>query len=394
MKAKCLLLEITASALFFITTNLLLGQSWTLTSAPNPATNWTSVAMSADGTKWVAVMGFYAGGIYVSTNSGATWDQTAAPSNTWLSVASSADGSRLIAAASGAPARVPGPIYTSTNYGVSWNQANVPSNLWVSVAASADGSRLVAASTKWSGSPPSTPAPIYISADSGATWISNYFGVVLSYIACSADGNTLAGCGGGLLISTNSGATWTTNGLKAGATAVAVSADAKTLVVGGYGLFTSTNSGTTWETNLASALYSPVACSADGTHLLTVYGGTVYQSSNSGADWATNSIAATPIASVASSADGNTLAATARVGGIWAWHATPAPTLNLMSSSNLILYWLVPSANFALQQNSELNTTNWAKMTNTPLLDLTNLQNVVILPPPTDSCFYRLISTQ
>ena len=49
------------------------------------------------------------GPIYTSTNSGATWTETAAPTNSWLSVASSADGTKLVAAS--------GRIYTWTNSG-------------------------------------------------------------------------------------------------------------------------------------------------------------------------------------------------------------------------------------------------------------------------------------
>jgi len=71
-----------------------------MTSAP--ATNWTSIATSADGTRLVAAAGGLSGGyvgpIYFSTNSGSTWTITDAPFINWTSVASSADGSRLVAA--------------------------------------------------------------------------------------------------------------------------------------------------------------------------------------------------------------------------------------------------------------------------------------------------------
>jgi hypothetical protein len=43
-----------------------------------------------------------------------------------------------------------------------------------------------------------------------------------------------------------------------------------------------------------------------------------------------------------------------------------------------------------LQQNSDLTTTNWTVMTNAPVLNLTNLQNQVILSPSGSNAFYRL----
>jgi hypothetical protein len=45
-----------------------------------------------------------------------------------------------------------------------------------------------------------------------------------------------------------------------------------------------------------------------------------------------------------------------------------------------------------LQQNPDLITTNWTDVTNTPVLNLTNLQNQVFLPLPAVNSFYRLES--
>jgi hypothetical protein len=75
---------------------------------------------------------------------------------------------------------------------------------------------------------------------------------------------------------------------------------------------------------------------------------------------------------VASSADGGKLVA-----------GELAPT-----NPDLKLSWLVPSTNFVMQQSSDLGS--WMDMTNTPALNLTNLQNEVILSPTGRSCFYRL----
>src|ERR1035441_3390812 len=75
----------------------LCGQEWFWTQTSAPTRNWYRVASSSDGKKLVAVV--YSGGIYTSTDSGATWTQTSAPSKTWASVASSSNGTKLVAVA-------------------------------------------------------------------------------------------------------------------------------------------------------------------------------------------------------------------------------------------------------------------------------------------------------
>ena len=74
------------------------GTSWTTTS---PAGNWTSVASSADGKRFVAVERFTPRSIIISTNSGTNWVQTSAPFKQWYCVASSADGRTLLAGTQG-----------------------------------------------------------------------------------------------------------------------------------------------------------------------------------------------------------------------------------------------------------------------------------------------------
>jgi hypothetical protein len=176
-----------AGAIYFSTNG---GASWG--NADAPATNWTSVAGSADGTRLVAaasivdVPGPYsAGPVCTSADGGATWTLTSAPINIWRSVASSADGTRLVAAVSG------GPIYVSTNAGQTWNVSGAPAGYWYSVASSADGAQLVAA-----GAP-----GVYTSADSGATWLSNNVPAQQWHaVAASADATRLvaAAQGGGI----------------------------------------------------------------------------------------------------------------------------------------------------------------------------------------------------
>jgi hypothetical protein len=63
----------------------------------------------------------------------------------------------------------------------------------------------------------------------------------------------------------------------------------------------------------------------------------------------------------------------------------------MASNSKLVLSWLVPSASYVLQQNFDFNATDWAEMTNAVTLNLTNLENQVVVSPTDGRRFYRLI---
>jgi hypothetical protein len=385
-------------------------QTWTQTSAP---TNyWNSIAASADGTKLVAAV--YGGGIYTSTNSGATWTLTGAPSDggldsAWESVASSADGTKLVAVRF-----YDNPIYLSTNSGINWS-TNGPSENWQSVACSSDGKKLVA--VVYIG------GPIYTSTNSGTIWTqaTNAPDNWWQSVASSADGNKLVaavgGRGGGgsgpIYASTNSGATWVkTFAPIENWISVASSADGAKLVavsqlkppsVGGS-IFTSTNSGMNWTlaNNIPSEPWSSVASSADGTKLIAVgysksfsslsgfsLAGGIFTSTNSGAAWTQTIGPSNYWYSVVASADGNKLVVAVSDDGIYISQTMPSPQVNIMPiNGNFKLSWLVPSTNFVMQQSSDL--TLWADMTNAPTLNLTNLQNQVTLCPFNSSGFYRL----
>jgi hypothetical protein len=67
----------------------------------------------------------------------------------------------------------------------------------------------------------------------------------------------------------------------------------------------------------------------------------------------------------------------------------PAAALGItVSGTNLALSWLSPPGGFMLQKNSDLTTTNWMTITNTPTL--TNGLNQVNLSPAPGKLFYRL----
>jgi len=76
--------------------------------------------------------------------------------------------------------------------------------------------------------------------------------------------------------------------------------------------------------------------------------------------------------------------------GIYVAQTAVAPALNLTASENgPIVSWTIPSLNFTLQQSVDLSS--WTDVTNPPVVDVTNLQHQVALPPPSANTFYRLI---
>jgi hypothetical protein len=253
------------------------------------------------------------------------------------------------------------PVYTSTDSGINWTSNTIPNGQWISAASSADGTRLIIA-----GGGGLFRGPLYTSADSGVTWVSNTIPNSLwTSVASSADGTKL------------------------------IAATRQPTAI-----YTSTNSGGNWTSNSAAPgwVWTSVASSSDGTKLVAVANGLqIIISTNSGAAWISNS---TPppyvsvLSSVASSADGSKLITATGPsfgGSVYSFQTTPTPQLNIASANtNLTLSWIVPATNFVLQQSSDLTLANWMDVTNTVVLNLTNLQDQVCLPLPNGAAFYRL----
>jgi hypothetical protein len=395
-------------SLFCCGANSSFAQTWTETGASETNT-WTAVASSADGTKLVAAASVIGSGIWISTNSGAAWTLTSASKiNDWWQVASSADGTKLVAMDN-----YYGVICTSADSGATWIKCNLPDWKWNSIALSADGTKLVA-----SASDPTFNEYIFTSSDSGMSWTSNCVpGSDAVSVATSPDGNRLVAASAGyVLTSTNSGATWqcASSCPVVSLTSVACSANGSTLVTGGNSLvFVSTNSGATWNSNYISALGGRVvlrsfASSVDGNTLAAVatsanidfkFAGVIFVSTNSGTTWTQANAPIKDWTMIFCTADGCKFVASAapsvspfpstQAGGIYSSQTTPAPSMNIVPRrGNLTVSWLVPSTNFAMQQSPDL--LNWTDMTNQPVLNFTNLENEVVLPPTGSNVFYRL----
>ena len=117
----------------------------------------------------------------------------------------------------------------------------------------------------------------------------------------------------------------------------------------------------------------------------------IYLSTNWGNSWQNMEAPQAVWSSVTSSADGYKLAAVVNGGGIYTWQSTPTPALNIvLSGSNAVVSWTIPSTDFALQENSDLTSTNWTDAPVSPALNLTNLQDQVMLSTATGNVYYRL----
>ena len=141
-----------------------------------------------------------------------------------------------------------------------------------------------------------------------------------------------------------------------------------------------------------------VALAGDGSTVLAVCNtgsaGEIYKSTNSGLSWIPNAVASQVWNAAAISADGHKMVAVAAnvgftTGPIYTAQSQTTPLLHVgMSSFNVALRWLVPSATVALQESSDL--IHWSAVTNSPALNMTNLQDEVELPILSGASFFRL----
>jgi hypothetical protein len=211
-----------------------------------------------------------------------------------------------------------------------------------------------------------------------------------------------SGYGDGLIYtSDDGGVSWTPTSAPVNPwTSVASSADGVILVAADSGdgddlIYVSTDAGGAWASNYATIdQWASVASSADGSQLVAAdsgYGdGLIYTSTNAGGTWTPTTALVEFWTSVTSSADGSRLAATGYPGGVFTWQSIPV--LNILhTNGSLCLSWeaLSSATGFVLQQDTNLASTNWIAMTNTPA-QTNGLYQIVVPLSPGDSQFYRL----
>ena len=228
------------------------GDTWNY--AIESAQNWACAACDSDGSNMIA--GYAPGPLYISTSSGAsgTWVETQPAGDTskpWVSLAMDSDGSFIVAGASA------GRLYTTANGGSSWTERRPAGDTdaqWVDVDCDADGSFIVAAALQ---------GRLWKSSDSGATWsemrpdgdANKYW----NCIACSSSGQkivvgTSAAGGGKVFRSKDGGETWKEvypTGV-AGATLywinIDISSDGNTIIIVDYNgyVYSSFDMGDSW----------------------------------------------------------------------------------------------------------------------------------------------------
>ena len=173
------------------------GTSWSTSNAPTIA--WYGVASRGDGR--VAIAQVYSnGGLYISSDFGATWSLiSSAPQLSWNGISSSADGSTWIASSN-----QPNAIYRSVDGGLHWSiLSSAPSpGYWSGVSCNSDCSVIYASDGG---------GRIYKSTDSAASWFAlPVSSLSWTSIFCSADGTRVAtvAFGSGIYLSTDSGASF------------------------------------------------------------------------------------------------------------------------------------------------------------------------------------------
>jgi hypothetical protein len=217
------------------------GSTWSISGAPSG--NWISIDMSLTGSRMVAVQ--YLGGMYRSTDSGASWSPVsggalATTNREYESITTSTDGLRIAAAI------MNGEIQVSSDGGATWTAARAAGTAaggaalvdqFRAIDSSADG-LVVAAATQ--------NGRLYVSTDGGATFTLRTVAVAGSpvadgwyRVAVSQDGNTIALAGNfvytttstGIYVSRDRGATWT-RGTTGGRTHSSISLSANGDVIG------------------------------------------------------------------------------------------------------------------------------------------------------------------
>jgi hypothetical protein len=282
--------------LFFILTislssTLLLNQNkvYAATISPvelsnSPTADWRSISMTEDGTKIVAGA---TSGIWVSSDSGASWTQRNSTSNI-NSVKLSSDGTKIYATYRG---RASSQVLISNDFGLSWSTSRPTGyECWDACALdiSSDGTKIYLINYG---------AGVYVSSNSGTSWTQtnsnryNFTSVASSssgqYVLVSEELNNK------LYLSSDYGQTWinlsAANSFNTNWVSVDISDDGQKLVATGYGnyVYTSSNGGTTWTTRTAvSGTQVRVASSSDGNVIVaTNWGSNLRLTTDGGANW-------------------------------------------------------------------------------------------------------------
>lgn len=221
-----------------------------------------AVAITPDGNRVIAVL--RPGAVYTSTDSGETF-VSQGTNRFYTSVAISNDGMKAIAGTDGDA------LYLTTDGGITWSAVTDPTpgtGTWTDVASSADGTKLIA--SKHNGF-------LYTSTDSGATWTARDAARAWFGVSSSADGTKLAAAvnGGNIYTSTDFGATWTARASIQNWGTINSSSDGNVLIatVGAGNVYTSTDAGLNWTARDSSRNWVASGVSPNGEKMIAGVGG-------------------------------------------------------------------------------------------------------------------------
>lgn len=208
--------------------------------------------------------GTYANGVYLSTNNGSTWSQTALNNIAILSFAIS--GNNIFAGGNG--------TYLSTNNGQNWTQT---SGLQVNCLA-------ISGINIFAGTPGNG---VYLSTNNGQNWTQTASGTGYVNSLAISGNNIFAGTNDyGVYLSTNNGNTWTQTALNNRSILSLVISGNNIFagVVNGGSVYLSTNNGTNWtQTALNTSWVWSFALS--GNNIFAGSASGVYLSTNNGVNW-------------------------------------------------------------------------------------------------------------
>ena len=275
------------------------GVNWTkrMTDA---ARRWTALAISNDGTKLFAtVLSDY---LYSSTDSGVTWtkqmtDSTKYPRD-WgnNAIVLSSDASTVVVSGNNS-------TYISNDFGVNWTTTTLPSNI-SAAALSADGTKLIFASYNNGNIYSSTATTTISNQDVGQNLQPYVSGTQLNTGLTTAISKTLI-----------AGQTWTSVYNPQTLSYVTISGDGTTIIAsGGNFLSVSTDAGVTWTIQINDdRVWTGIASSYDGQNIAaccSLNNSYIYTSTDAGQTW-TSRMTDMERAwfAIASSTNGNTLIA-------------------------------------------------------------------------------------
>jgi uncharacterized protein (TIGR03437 family) len=251
---------------------------WTQTAGPEGATVRALLVQGSN------VFAGTQGGIFRSTNDGASWTPASNGLTGQFVTALAANGTTLFAGTVGTSYVIAsGGVFRSTDNGATWTPANNGLGSLEIQSLGVNGTTLFAG----------TPNGVYRSTDNGANWTAanNGLGTNRAFAFAAVGNNFFAGAlPGGVFRTTDNGATWTpaNNGLLVPAVS-SLAVNGTTLFAGtaGGGVFRSTDGGASWTPAInGMGPQTITALAVKGTTLFAgTLSGTVFRSTDNGASW-------------------------------------------------------------------------------------------------------------